>query len=123
MSREDDFSTSEVIDWIRFTGNQVLRINENDEILIQEFDVTSEGRINMVMEVKGKTYSLDEFSSFWYRRGRLNIYSHKVHEKGYRNKPLSDKQKASNTKKSKIRARVEHVFGFTCLSADRWNKV
>tara|TARA_Y100000294_G_scaffold164039_1_gene170468 strand:+ start:84 stop:1130 length:1047 start_codon:yes stop_codon:yes gene_type:complete len=36
----------------------------------------------------------------------------KVHEKGYRNKPLTDEQKASNTKKSKIRARVEHVFGF-----------
>ena len=36
----------------------------------------------------------------------------KVHEKGYRNKPLTDQQKANNTKKSKIRARVEHVFGF-----------
>lgn len=36
----------------------------------------------------------------------------KVHEKGYRNNLLTDKQKASNTKKSKIRARVEHVFGF-----------
>ena len=36
----------------------------------------------------------------------------KVHEKGYRNRPLTQQQKASNTKKSKIRARVEHVFGF-----------
>jgi IS5 family transposase len=36
----------------------------------------------------------------------------KVHTKGYRNKPLTEQQKASNTKKSKIRARVEHVFGF-----------
>ncbi len=36
----------------------------------------------------------------------------KVHEKGYRNKPLTKQQKESNTKKSKIRARVEHVFGF-----------
>jgi IS5 family transposase len=36
----------------------------------------------------------------------------KVHEKGYRNRPLTDEQKTSNTKKSKIRARVEHVFGF-----------
>jgi IS5 family transposase len=35
-----------------------------------------------------------------------------VHEKGYRNKPLTDEQKASNTHKSKTRARVEHVFGF-----------
>lgn len=36
----------------------------------------------------------------------------KVHEKGYRGKPLTDEQKASNKEKSKIRARVEHVFGF-----------
>lgn len=36
----------------------------------------------------------------------------KVHEKGHRNHPLSKKQKAKNQTKSKIRARVEHVFGF-----------
>ncbi len=35
-----------------------------------------------------------------------------VHEKGYRGNPLSDTQKESNNIKSKIRARVEHVFGF-----------
>jgi IS5 family transposase len=36
----------------------------------------------------------------------------KVDEKGYRNRPLIEEQKASNTEKSKIRARIEHVFGF-----------
>jgi transposase, IS5 family len=36
----------------------------------------------------------------------------KVHEKGYKNKPLTDEQKKSNNEKSKTRARVEHVFGF-----------
>jgi IS5 family transposase len=36
----------------------------------------------------------------------------KVHEKGYRNKPLTETQKASNKEKSSIRVRVEHVFGF-----------
>ncbi|WP_415406223.1 IS5 family transposase [Sulfurovum sp. CS9] len=35
-----------------------------------------------------------------------------VHEKGYRNKPLTQTQRESNTIKSKIRARVEHIFGF-----------
>lgn len=38
--------------------------------------------------------------------------NNKVHEKGYRNKPLTDEQKANNKEKSKTRARVEHVFGF-----------
>jgi IS5 family transposase len=35
-----------------------------------------------------------------------------IHEKGYRNHPLTKKQKERNKKKSKVRARVEHVFGF-----------
>ena len=35
-----------------------------------------------------------------------------IHEKGYRNKPLTKIQKESNHTKSKIRARVEHIFGF-----------
>jgi Transposase and inactivated derivatives, IS5 family len=42
-------------------------------------------------------------------RNRMN---NKVHEKGYRNKSLTEEQKASNREKSKVRARVEHVFGF-----------
>lgn len=35
----------------------------------------------------------------------------KVHEKGYRNKPLTEEQKVSNRIKSKVRVRVEHIFG------------
>ena len=31
--------------------------------------------------------------------------------KGYRNKPLSEREKRGNTTRSKVRARVEHVFG------------
>lgn len=36
----------------------------------------------------------------------------KVHEKGYRNSPLTAAQIKRNNKKSKTRVRVEHVFGF-----------
>jgi transposase, IS5 family len=35
-----------------------------------------------------------------------------IHEKGYRNKPLSENQETNNAGKFKIRGRVEHVFGF-----------
>lgn len=46
-----------------------------------------------------------------------NIYADKkvlnmVHEKGYKGKPLTDEQKADNREKSRVRVRVEHVFGF-----------
>lgn len=35
-----------------------------------------------------------------------------IHEKGYKNKPLTASQKENNREKSRIRARVEHIFGF-----------
>ena len=37
----------------------------------------------------------------------------KVIEKGYRNKPLTEKQIADNKEKSRTRVRVEQIFGFT----------
>lgn len=43
----------------------------------------------------------------------------KVNEKGYKNKPLTAVQVATNKEKSKTRARVEHVFGFMENSMNR----
>jgi len=43
------------------------------------------------------------------------VTSH-IHERAYRNRPLSEAQKESNRQKSKIRARIEHVFGFMSQS-------
>ena len=42
--------------------------------------------------------------------------TNRVHEKGYRNKPLTEEQKNSNRIKSKKRVRIEHVFGFMTMS-------
>ena len=50
-------------------------------------------------------------------KGAEEIYVKKkvvdrVNEKGYRNRPLTDTRKKSNREKSRVRARVEHIFGF-----------
>ena len=39
-----------------------------------------------------------------------------IHERAYRNRPLSEEQKASNRQKSKIRVRIEHIFGYMSQS-------
>ena len=39
-----------------------------------------------------------------------------VCERRYRGKPLNEKQKAENRRKSKIRCRIEHVFGFMTVA-------
>jgi len=60
-----------------------------------------------------------------YRSKKIEIYlasvgcQSLVHEKGYRNKELTDTQKESNRAKSKIRARVEHIFGFMTNSMNK----
>jgi IS5 family transposase len=41
-----------------------------------------------------------------------------INEKGFKNHPLTDEQKASNRLKSKTRALVEHLFGFMTNSMD-----
>ena len=41
------------------------------------------------------------------RRGLKN----RIHRRAYRNRKLSEAQRAANTTRSKVRARVEHVFG------------
>lgn len=38
-------------------------------------------------------------------------YHDRIHRKGYRNNPLTEREKQRNKRKSKVRARVEHVFG------------
>jgi len=37
-------------------------------------------------------------------------YKSRIHRRGARNHPLSDRQQATNTTRSRVRARVEHVF-------------
>lgn len=38
-------------------------------------------------------------------------YESQIHERGYRNHPLTEQQQESNREKSQIRVQVEHVFG------------
>lgn len=38
-------------------------------------------------------------------------FESQIHERGYRNHPLTKEQKLSNRAKSRIRAKVEHIFG------------
>jgi transposase, IS5 family len=45
----------------------------------------------------------------------------KITERAYRNKPLTDRQKASNRKKSTVRCRIEHVFGYMVNSMNGKN--
>ncbi len=56
-------------------------------------------------------YRSDEIESALERN-----YQSQIHHKGYRGHPLSEAKQRVNHKRSKTRARVEHVFGFQATS-------
>jgi IS5 family transposase len=94
---------------------------DRDSKIVTDFSVTS-ANIHDVNEFEGLVDAKDQ--EIWLDAGytsndivtrlREKYPLTKIHicEKGKRNHPLTDEQKASNRVKSKIRARVEHVFGY-----------
>jgi len=94
---------------------------DKDSMVIVDFSVTS-ANIHDINEFEGlidindneawldSAYASEEHVS----RIMEKYPDIKLHicEKGYKNAPLTDEQKESNREKSKVRARVEHVFGY-----------
>lgn len=86
--------------------------------LIEKYEVTDASvhdsqALESLVETGDKTlyadsaYRSEKISSLLESKGIDN----RVHEKGHRNHPLTEEQKASNKEKSRVRARIEHVFG------------
>lgn len=94
---------------------------DNDSKIITDFSVTS-AEIHDSQEIVGLIDEKDEvaYADSAYVgedlhnaiKGKNPNIELRIHEKGYKNKPLTDEQKESNRQKSKVRARVEHVFGY-----------
>ncbi len=89
--------------------------------IIQKFKVTTANvhdsqTLDALLDNKDKDEDLHADSAYTgteqekiiSKKGLVN----QVHEKGYKNCPLTDEQKAKNKIKSKTRVRVEHIFGF-----------
>ena len=72
--------------------------------------------MELLLTEKDEGQSIHADSAYTGPNQEETISEHKminsVHEKGYKNKPMTEEQISNNTIKSKIRARVEHVFGF-----------
>jgi IS5 family transposase len=97
-------------------------VSDEEHKFIREYAVTgaathdSEPYLDVLPEVAAypdqeafadSAYSSKEIKEKLLARGYLPM----ICEKGYRNKPLSEDQKRMNRMKSKVRCRVEHIFG------------
>lgn len=66
LSNSYDTSTTEVIEWLTYNNLKFYRINENDIIkLIFDFN-------DIFLELSDITISLNEITSFWYRKGNFS---------------------------------------------------
>ena len=91
--------------------------------LIERYAVTdasvhdSQKLAELVATVDGAVYADSAYRSAEAEAmlAQKQVTSH-LHERAYRNRPLSDEQKESNRQKSKVRARIEHIFGFMSQS-------
>lgn len=87
-----------------------------DTYLVTDASVHDSQALNALLEDEDKGQNLFADSAYTGKEQETIISKYHmnncVHEKGYRNKPLTEQQKTKNREKSKTRARVEHVFGF-----------
>ena len=92
---------------------------DNAHKLIREYEVTSAEvhDSNVFEEILTDNTSKDVWADSAYRSEDHELtldamgYRSHVHKKGKKNKPLSERDKKANKRKSTIRVRVEHVFG------------
>lgn len=94
---------------------------DNKHKLIDKYAITHAAvhdsqALDALLEEKDENQNLWADSAYTGADQEKTIKSYRVnnqvHEKGYKNRPLTEEQKQSNTNKSKVRARIEHVFGF-----------
>jgi transposase, IS5 family len=94
---------------------------DNKHKLIREYEVTS-AEVHDSQTFDKLTNCSNDTAKVWadsaYKsKESLEMLAKKgieanINERAYRNKPLTTEQKAQNKVRSKVRARIEHVFGF-----------
>jgi IS5 family transposase len=112
--------------WARKNGERHFGYKNNVKAdrkskLITEY-ATSDASVHdsrmMGQLVKKKDAHHELYADNAYRSGKISAMlermkiRNRIHEKGYRNRPLTEEQKEKNRLKSRVRARVEHIFGF-----------
>lgn len=85
-----------------------------DDYTVTDASVHDSQVVDDLLNEQDKKQELYADSAYVGQEETLEKYEviNKIHEKGYKNKPLTEAQKQSNTEKSRTRVRVEHIFGF-----------
>jgi IS5 family transposase len=85
-----------------------------DTYKVTDASVHDSQTVDDLLDEKDKGQELYADSAYVGQEETLDKHQvkNKIHEKGYKNNPLTEEQKLANTEKSRTRVRVEHIFGF-----------
>lgn len=88
------------------TGYKITSANIGDNAVVEELlDKQEDGGQSLHGDA---AYSSKELEALYLRKGIIS----KVNQQGYRNKKITVAQQKENRNKSRIRSRIEHIFGF-----------
>ena len=77
LSEQNDYSTSEVLDWIRYFGGNTIRISKETDIQFIEIDPFTNKTATYTLFINGKILRSKDIFSYWYRRGDLQLKNKK----------------------------------------------
>jgi len=77
LSSQDDLSTNDVIDWLRFYNYKFLRVSEEDTIEYDDLFLNN-NFFDVNLNINDIKYKLSDFKAFWYRRSHYNIHFNKI---------------------------------------------
>ena len=103
---------------VHFGYKNHVKVDEKSK-LIEKYEVTdasvhdSQKIEDLVEKGDGRVHGDSAYRSAQIEKDlKEKAVESRIHEKGYRNRPLTEEQKESNRQKSRVRARIEHVFGY-----------
>lgn len=77
LTSEDDESSNDVIDWLRFYKTSFLRISEKNTIVYNKI-VLNNNEFDIEFSINNVNYNLSDFNAFWYRRSHYNFLVNKI---------------------------------------------
>ena len=73
ISENDDASTDQVLEWLRYYKIKFLRINNNNFFDFFHLAIDSVGKTSFKLKSKISEINNSKISGYWYRRGRLSL--------------------------------------------------
>ncbi len=73
ISQPNDLSTVHIIDWINNSDVLFCRVNSTDKFASRSLKFGKNQKIEWTIELRGRSFNIDDITSIWIRRGEFNL--------------------------------------------------